>query len=104
MQIDGVNLDVKANIYFDGKVVSYTFFIPDWSRRTVGIIFPGKYEFKTDHPENMFVTSGFLEVSIAGAPQFYCRANEAFDVPRNTKFQVICGLPVEYICTYRPNG
>ena len=41
----------KANIYFDGKVVSHTILLPNNSRKTLGLIYPGKFHFGTDAAE-----------------------------------------------------
>ena len=39
---------VKANVYFDGRVVSHAIVLPDGSRRTLGLIYPGQFHFGTD--------------------------------------------------------
>jgi len=54
-----VTIIKKANIYFDGKVTSRTVIFPDGSRKTLGIMLPGEYEFNTDDKE---IISGDLEV------------------------------------------
>ena len=43
-----VTIIKKANIYFDGKVTSRSVIFPDGSRKTLGIMLPGEYEFNTD--------------------------------------------------------
>lgn len=50
----------KANIYFDGKVSSRTVLFADGSRKTLGIMLPGDYEFDTAAKEVMEI----LEVSL----------------------------------------
>ena len=47
-QFDNVSVVVKANVYFDGKVVSHSVVMPDGSKRTLGLIYPGKYTYKDD--------------------------------------------------------
>ncbi len=37
----------KANVYFDGKVVSHTIRFKDGSKKTLGLIYPGSYHFGT---------------------------------------------------------
>jgi uncharacterized protein YaiE (UPF0345 family) len=37
----------KANVYFAGKVTSRTIVFPDGTKKTLGIMFPGDYEFGT---------------------------------------------------------
>ena len=59
-----VTIIKKANIYFDGKVTSRSIIFPDGSRKTLGIMLPGNYEFNTDEKEIMEIISGDLEVSL----------------------------------------
>ena len=44
-EFDGVTAVCKANIYFDGKVVSHALTLADGSRKTLGLIYPGSYRF-----------------------------------------------------------
>ena len=57
-----VTIIKKANIYFDGKVTSRSVIFPDGSRKTLGIMLPGEYEFNTDDKEIIEIISGDLEV------------------------------------------
>ncbi len=50
-EFKNVTIIKKANIYFDGKVTSRSVLFPDGSRKTLGLMFPGKYEFNTDEKE-----------------------------------------------------
>ena len=43
----GVTVLTKANVYFDGKVVSHSVLFPDGSKKTLGLIYPGSYHFGT---------------------------------------------------------
>jgi uncharacterized protein YaiE (UPF0345 family) len=56
----------KANIYFDGRVVSHTLRFSDGSKKTLGLIYPGSFEFKTDAAERMDIISGECRVRQAG--------------------------------------
>lgn len=100
MNVSNVTLITTANIYFDGKVVSHTFIEADGTRKTVGVIFPGIYKFKTSCSEHMAVTRGTLHV-LSGIAHGPCRTGEAFDVPSTTEFEVACTETVDYICTYK---
>jgi len=40
-----------ANIYFDGKVTSRVIKFADGTRKTLGIMMPGDFEFGTDQHE-----------------------------------------------------
>ncbi len=58
-----VNVDKLANIYFKGNVISRNIFKEDGSRKTLGVMLPGKYEFNTDARELMEIISGKLTFS-----------------------------------------
>jgi uncharacterized protein YaiE (UPF0345 family) len=92
----------KANVYFEGKVVSHTLLFPDGSKKTLGLIYPGQYHFGTDKAERMELTSGQCTIKLdsASAAATY-RDGQAFDVPAKSGFDIevksgIC----EYICSY----
>ena len=51
MEFADVTAVAKANVYFDGKVVSHTVRFADGSRKTLGIIFPGTFFIGTDTAE-----------------------------------------------------
>ena len=98
----GVTLVAKANVYFDGKVVSHAFRLPDGSRKTAGIIFPGKFHFGTDKAERMEIIAGACAVKLDGRTDTRRHgAGEAFEVPAKSGFdiEVPAGL-CEYICTF----
>jgi uncharacterized protein YaiE (UPF0345 family) len=52
---ENVNVVREANIYFDGKVTSRTVIFKDGSKKTLGILLPGDYEFGTKEKEIMEV-------------------------------------------------
>src|SRR5687768_7469687 len=54
----------KANVYFDGKVVSHTIKLADNSKKTLGLIYPGQFHFGTDAPERMDIIAGSCEVKL----------------------------------------
>ncbi len=101
-RFNGVNAVTKANVYFDGKVVSHTILFPDGSKKTLGLIYPGKYHFGTDAAERMEIVAGGCSVKIDGAQaQKAYSAGESFDVPGKSGFsiEVKDGL-CEYICSF----
>jgi purine/pyrimidine-nucleoside phosphorylase len=67
MEFKDVTIVKKANIYFDGKVTSRTVIFPDGSKKTLGIMFPGDYEFGTAEKEIMEILAGDLDVLLPGA-------------------------------------
>ena len=98
----GVTAVTKANVYFDGKVVSHSILFPDGSKKTLGLIYPGKFHFGTDKAERMEIVAGGCSVKLDGqvAVKDYA-AGQAFDVPTKSGFDIkvksgIC----EYICSF----
>jgi purine/pyrimidine-nucleoside phosphorylase len=57
-QFNNVTALAKANIYFDGRVVSHSILFQDGSRKTLGLIQSGKYHFGTDKAERMDIVAG----------------------------------------------
>lgn len=101
-QFAGVTAVTKANIYFDGKVVSHSIVFADGSKKTLGLIYPGSYHFGTGAPERMELVAGACTVKLDGAAAVTnYAAGQHFDVPGKSGFDIevksgIC----EYICSY----
>jgi purine/pyrimidine-nucleoside phosphorylase len=103
-QFSGVTAVTKANIYFEGKVVSHTLLFSDGTRKTLGLIYPGKFHFGTGQAERMEIVSGNCDVQLDGqtAKNSYA-TGQMFEVPANSGFEIeikqgIC----EYICSFLP--
>ncbi len=98
----GVTAVTKANVYFDGKVVSHTILFPDASKKTLGLIYPGKFHFGTDKAELMEIVAGACSVKLDGQTTVADYAGgQSFDVPAKSGFDIevksgIC----EYICSF----
>ncbi len=91
----------KANVYFDGKVSSRTIIFADGSKKTLGVMLPGEYEFNTADKEIMEIMSGELEVSLPGAPGWQTiRGGEAFEVPAQAKFGLRIKTITDYCCSF----
>jgi len=101
-QYDGVSVVCKANIYFDGKVVSHAVLFPDGSRKTLGLIFPGSFLFNTDAPERMDIIAGACKVKQAGGEQWSVyEAGTSFKIPGKSSFEIAVSDGVaEYVCSY----
>lgn len=101
-QFTGVTAVTKANVYFDGKVVSHTILFPDNTKKTLGLIYPGKFHFGTDKAERMEIVAGSCVVKLDGqtATTTYS-AGQYFDVPAKSGFdiEVVSGI-AEYICSF----
>ena len=62
-EFKGVTAQTKANVYFEGRVVSHTLLFPDGTKKTLGLIFPGRYHFGTDKAERMELVAGQCTVA-----------------------------------------
>lgn len=91
----------KANIYFDGKVTSRTIVFADGSKKTLGVMLPGEYEFGTADKEIMEIMSGDLEVSLPGEHGWrMIQGGESFEVPANAKFGLRVKTITDYCCSF----
>ena len=91
----------KANVYFDGKVTSRTVLFRDGSKKTLGIMLPGDYEFNTGDKEIMEIMSGDLELLVAGDSAWKTvKGGEAFEVPPNSKFNMKVKILTDYCCSF----
>src|SRR5512137_246589 len=89
-RFENVTVIKKANVYFDGKVTSRNVLFPDGTRKTLGFMFPGEYEFSTAAPELMEVLAGELEVLLPGSQDWQTvKPGETFQVPANSKFKLV---------------
>lgn len=98
----GVTAVTKANVYFDGKVVSHTVLFPDLAKKTLGLIYPGKFHFGTDKAERMEIVAGQCMVKLDGSStvQTYS-AGQSFDVPAKSGFDIEVASGIcEYICSF----
>ena len=101
-QFAGVTAVTKANVYFDGKVVSHTILMPDGAKKTLGLIYPGSYHFGTGVPERMEIVAGTCQVTLDGetAEREY-HAGTHFDVPGKSGFTIVVPEGIcEYICSF----
>ena len=101
-QFAGVTVQTKANIYFDGNVVSHTVLLSDKSKKTLGLIRPGSYYFGTGAAERMEIVAGECTVTLKDSKETKAYgAGTYFDVPANSGFTIAvkAGL-CEYICSF----
>jgi len=98
----GVTVHTKANVYFDGGVVSHTVLFADGAKKTLGLIRPGSYHFGTGAPERMEIVAGACRVKLDGkkATKDY-PAGSFFDVPGKSGFDIIVASGLcEYVCSF----
>ncbi len=100
-EFNNVSIIKKANIYFDGKVTSRTVKFADGSRKTLGIMLPGEYEFGTDCHEIMEILAGDLDVLLPGLDDWQTYGpGDRFEVPANKKFSLCVRTTTDYCCSY----
>ena len=102
MQFENVTAIAKANIYFEGNVVSHGLLFPDGSKKTLGLIYPGKYHFKTERAERMEIIAGDCSVKIDDTTDSHAYgAGSAFNVPANSGFTISVASGIcEYVCSF----
>jgi len=102
-QFTDVTATCKANVYFDGKVVSHTITLADGSRKTLGLIYPGSYKFDTGAPEVMEIIAGSCRVQVADDNEWreYI-TGDYFEVPGNSFFTIeVADNITEYVCSFK---
>ncbi|MCV6613908.1 MAG: pyrimidine/purine nucleoside phosphorylase [Cellvibrionaceae bacterium] len=98
---ENVTVVKQANSYFDGNVTSRALIFADGSKKTLGIMMPGEYEFGTEAAEIMEIMAGELEVLLPGQQQWQAiTGGESFEVPANAKFGVKVKVLTDYCCSY----
>lgn len=100
-QFDNVSVVKAANIYFDGKVTSRTVLFADGSKKTLGIMLPGDYEFGTEAAELMEIMAGDMTVLLPGETEWRTiSGGQSFEVAANASFKLQVKTPVDYCCSY----
>ena len=101
-QFENVTAVCKANVYFDGKVVSHTILLADGSRKTLGLIYPGTYTFNTGAPERMEIVAGNCRARNKGQDAWTAYpAGTFFRVPGQSSFEIAVEQgQAQYICSF----
>ncbi|MBW7476561.1 pyrimidine/purine nucleoside phosphorylase [Paenibacillus oenotherae] len=100
-QFENVTVVKQANVYFDGKVTSRTVVFSDGTKKTLGIMMPGEYEFGTDVKEVMEILAGELKVLLPGDSEWITISGQGeFIVPANAKFKLQVATVTDYCCSY----
>lgn len=100
-QFNNVSVVQQANIYFDGKVTSRSVLFPDGTRKTLGIMLPGEYEFDTAQRERMEIVAGELDVLLPDKREWQAySAGTQFEVPANASFKLKVKQVTDYTCSY----
>lgn len=100
-EFNNVTIVKKANVYFDGNVTSRSVIFPDGSKKTLGIMLPGEYEFSTADKEIMEIISGNLDVLLPGEDGWKpIKGGEEFEVPAQSKFSLKIKSITDYCCSF----
>lgn len=99
-QFENISVVREANIYFNGNVTSRTVIFQDGTKKTLGIMLPGEYEFNTDDKELMEIMAGGLDVLLPNKEWQSIKGGESFVVPANSKFQLKIHEITDYCCSF----
>jgi uncharacterized protein YaiE (UPF0345 family) len=100
-EFSNVTVVKKANIYFNGGVVSRTVLFADGSKKTLGVMQPGEYEFSTADAEVMEILSGELEWQMKGEKAWKkVVGGESFNIPANATFIMVVKTVSDYCCSF----
>ena len=100
-EFKNVTIIREANVYYDGKVTSRTVLFSDGTKKTLGIMLPGDYEFGTEKKELMEILAGDLEILLPGDEAWKpVKGGESFHVPANARFGLKIRSVTDYCCSY----
>lgn len=101
LEFKNVTVIREANVYFEGNVTSRSVLFPDGSKKTLGIMMPGEYEFGTADKEIMEILRGELEVLLPGSGTWRkVNGGESFEVPAQSRFSLKVHSLTDYCCSY----
>ena len=96
-----VTIVKKANVYFNGNVTSRTIIFGDGSKKTLGVMLPGRYEFTTADREIMEILSGELDVLLPGTDSWRSViSGESFEIPEGNRFTMKVKTLTDYCCSF----
>lgn len=100
-EFNNVTVVREANIYFNGGVVSHSVLFADGSKKTLGVMQPGEYEFSTGKAEIMEILSGELDLLLPDKSEWQpVKGGEAFDIPANSSFTMKVKVVSDYCCSF----
>ena len=100
-EFTNVTVVKKANIYFGGQVTSRSVLFADGSKKTLGVIQPGEYEFTTDCAEIMEILTGELLWQLKGEHEWKsAKSGESFNVPAQSGFLMKVPVVTDYCCSF----
>lgn len=100
-EFSAVTVVKKANVYFNGGVVSRTVRFADGAIKTLGFMQPGNYQFDTQQKELMEIQSGKVEVLLAPNGDWqHFGPGDSFTVAANSRFLITATEPTDYCCSF----
>jgi purine/pyrimidine-nucleoside phosphorylase len=100
-RFENVTAMKKANVYYDGKVTSRTILFADGTRKTLGVMLPGEYEFSTGVSESMEILAGEMKVLLPDAKEWRVyKEGESFQIAANESFKLKIEVVADYCCSY----
>lgn len=100
-EFKNVNVVKKANVYFNGAVTSRTIYFTDGSKKTLGIMNQGDYEFNTGDKEIIEVLGGEMTILLPGEAEWKTfKEGESFEVSANSSFKLKIKSIADYCCSY----
>ena len=100
-KFENVTVEKLANIYFDGDVISRNITFQDGSKKTLGVMLPGDYEFSTQSKELMEIFTGELNLKLPDNPGWkIIKGGMSFNIPKNSSFKVKVSKLINYTCSY----
>jgi len=100
-EFKNVTVVKKANVYFDGNVVSRKIIFADGTEKTLGFMQKGEYLFNTGAAELMEIFSGELEVQLPASNEWKrITGGESFNIPAESQFTMRVKTPSDYCCSF----
>jgi uncharacterized protein YaiE (UPF0345 family) len=100
-EFSNVTVVREANVYFGGKVTSRTVVFEDGTKKTLGFMAAGEYSFDTGAAEIMEMLGGEMDVLLPASTHWKTfKAGESFEVPANSKFDLVVKEFADYCCSY----
>lgn len=100
-QLEHVTVVTKAGRYCEDRVLVHTFYRPDGSRFSLGIMLPGLFSFDIREQECLNLISGQAEFLLPGETQWKTvTAPESVVIRANSSCQIRVSETFEYLCNY----
>ena len=102
MELNNATVHARANVYFEGRVISHTIIMSNGDRKTVGVILPGHYHFGTRQAERMELIDGEAQVLVDGSDKgTRYTGGQSFEIPADSGFTItVTDEPCNYVCSF----